>query len=116
MFPIERPEKSGSIGASRSEGGSFNHGAKHKKEEKPKKRFGWNYSVAPKPKSEQVSEQNKKYMNSLSNIKNKARGIDTKKNDSVVKPWDFNFAKGDSSQARYGSALANLKNSIKKKD
>jgi len=116
MFPIERPEKSGSIGANRSEGGSFNHGAKHKKEEKPKRKFGWNYNVAPKPKSEQMPEQNSKYTSSLSNIKNKASGINTKKYDSIVKPWDFNVVKGDSSQARYGSALANLKNSIKKKD
>lgn len=115
MFPIERPSKSGSIGGFRSEGGAFDRNKK-KKEEKKERKFGWNYGVASKPKDEQQLQQSRKYGDTLSNIKNKASGINTRRYDSVVKPWDFNVVKGDASQAQYGSALSNLKNSIKGKN
>ncbi|MCK9578410.1 hypothetical protein M0R01_02880 [bacterium] len=113
MFPIEKPGKSGSIGGHRSDGGSFDHGKK-KVEEKKERRFGWNYNVTPKPKDEQQKQDNK-YRNVLLGIKNKTSGINSKKYESVVKPWDFNVVKGDPSQTQYGNALASLKNSIKGK-
>jgi hypothetical protein len=117
LFPIEKPSKSGSIGAHRSEGGAFEHGKKEpEKGEKKERRFGWSLDVAPKPDEGDSAGNSNKYMRGLSNIKDKASGIDIRSRDSVVKPWDFNTVTSDPSQKRYGNSLANLKNSIKGKN
>ncbi|MFA5080155.1 MAG: hypothetical protein WC472_00830 [Candidatus Paceibacterota bacterium] len=115
LFPIEKPSKSGSIGAHRSEGGAFEY-KKNKKEGKKEKKFGWSFGVAEKPGQKNEREEKSKYMGSLSNIKDKATGRNTKYKDSVVKPWDFNAVRSDPSQSQYGNALANLKNSVKGKE
>ncbi|MDD5639474.1 MAG: hypothetical protein PHR47_01555 [Candidatus Pacebacteria bacterium] len=114
LFSIEKPSKSGSIGAHRSEGGAFDSEKKKKdiKEGKKEKKFGWSFGVSEKPGQKNETEEKSKYMGSLSNIKDKAIGRDTKYRDSVVKPWDFNAVRSDPSQKQYGNALANLKNSI----
>ncbi|MCK9393178.1 MAG: hypothetical protein WCX30_00610 [Candidatus Paceibacterota bacterium] len=117
LLPIEKPGKSGSIGAHRTEGGAFEHkeSKKTNKEDKKERKFGWSLGVSEKPVVKNEGEDRSKYLGSLSKIKDKASGINTKYRDSVVKPWDFNAVRSDPSQSQYGNALANLKNNVKEK-
>jgi len=102
-FPIEKPGKSISFNSSRS----LNSSSKKREGEKDKK------GVA----SSQGGQESK-YYNSLSSIKRKASGNNTRPSGGFIKSWSFNRVRTDSGSPelrKYGESLSRLKGSINKK-